>query len=308
MRIAVTGASGRLGRAIVKALEDAPFTGMAGPIAWSRVHVDLDSLTADSIASLIDRDRPEVVIHAAAWTDVDACAREPKLARRRNGSATGLIAQACASRGTSLAIISTNEVFDGRRTDGVGYRPHDPVGPINPYGASKLEGERRAIEAIASGGRAALAIVRTAWLYGPPGNDFPAKIAAAAQGAGDAGQPLRVVGDEIGCPTYAPDVADAISELIAEDELCRMNEPPRIHHLVNGGQASRAEWARAVLQAAGVEVELEEVPASTWERASTPPLWAVLEPTPLPSGVPMRPWREAFADAVPALRRGLRTA
>jgi dTDP-4-dehydrorhamnose reductase len=307
MRVAVTGASGRLGRAIVKTLEDAPFTGLAGPIAWGRLQIDLDFLTADSVASLIDRDRPEVIIHAAAWTDVDACARDPKLARRRNGTATGLIAEACASRGTSLAIISTNEVFDGRRTDGMGYRPYDPVGPINPYGSSKLEGEQRAMSAMASGGRAALAIVRTAWLHGPPGHDFPAKIAAAAQRASAAGEPLRVVGDEIGSPTYAPDVAEAITELIAEDELCRLNEPPRIHHLVNTGHASRAEWARVVIEAAALDVELEEVPASSWDRASTPPLWAVLEPTPLPSGEPMRPWTEAFADAVPALLRGLRT-
>jgi dTDP-4-dehydrorhamnose reductase len=307
MRVAVTGASGRLGRALVKALEDAPFTGLTGPTAWGRLQIDLDYLTADSVASLIDRDRPEVIIHAAAWTDVDACARDPKLARRRNATATGMIAQACASRGTSLAIISTNEVFDGRRTDGAGYRPNDPVGPINPYGASKLEGEQRALDAMASGGRAGLAIVRTSWLHGPPGHDFPAKIAAAAQRSSAAGEALRVVSDEIGCPTYAPDVAEAITELIAEDELCRLNEPPRIHHLVNGGRASRAEWARAVLDGVGIQVELEEVPASTWQRISTPPLWAVLEPTPMPSGEPMRPWTEALADAIPALRRGLQT-
>ena len=306
MRVAITGASGRLGRALVKALEDAPFTGLTGPIAWGRLQIDLDFLTADSIASLIDRDRPEVIVHAAAWTDVDACARDPKLARRRNGSATGLIAQACASRGTTLAIISTNEVFDGRRTDGVGYGPHDVPDPINAYGASKLEGERQAMEAMASGSRAALAIVRTAWLHGPPGHDFPAKIAAAAQRASAAGEALRVVGDEIGSPTYTLDVAEAITDLIAEDELCRLNEAPRIHHLINTGRASRAEWARAVIDAAGIEVELEEVPSSTWERVSTPPLWAVLEPTPLPSGEPMRHWAEAFADAVPALIRSLR--
>jgi dTDP-4-dehydrorhamnose reductase len=308
MRVAVTGASGRLGRALVKALGDAPFTGLTGPIVWGRLQIDLDFLTADSVASLIDRDRPEVIVHSAAWTDVDACARDPKLARRRNGTATGMIAEACASRGTSLAIISSNEVFDGRRTDGAGYRPHDPTGPINPYGMSKLEGEQRALDAMASGSRAALAIVRTAWLHGPPGNDFPAKIAVAAQRARSAGEALRVVGDEIGTPTYTPDVAEAIMELIAEDELCRMNEAPRIHHLVNGGRASRAEWARAVVEAAGIDVELEEVPAAAWQRSSTPPLWGVLEPTPLPSGEPMRPWAEAFADAVPALLRSLRTA
>ena len=94
-------------------------------------------------------------------------------------------------------------------------------------------------------------------------------------------------------------------ELIAEDELCPHGELARYHHLVNGGRASRADWAREVIRATGIEVEVEEVPASTWQRASTPPLWAVLEPTPLPSGEPMRHWREAFADAVPALMRSL---
>ena len=81
-----------------------------------------------------------------------------------------------------------------------------------------------------------------------------------------------------------------------------------VHHLVNGGRASRADWAREVIRATGIEVAIEEVPASTWQRASSPPLWAVLEPTPLPSGEPMRDWRLAFADAVPALKRELRSA
>ena len=77
MRVAVTGASGRLGRALVEALEEAPFTGPMGPIPWSRPELDLDTLTVSTVRALIDRDRPELVIHAAAWTDVDGCARDP---------------------------------------------------------------------------------------------------------------------------------------------------------------------------------------------------------------------------------------
>ena len=304
MRVAVTGARGRLGRALIEALENAPFTGTRGPIAWSRPELDLDTLTVDAAVTLIERDRPEVLIHAAAWTDVDGCARDPQLATRRNGEAVGLIADACAANGVSLALISTNEVFDGQRTDGRGYRPDDAPAPINAYGASKLEGERLARERTSHGPVAPLAIVRTSWLHGPPGNDFPAKIASAAQRAHAAGESLRVVGDEIGAPTYAPDVADAIVELIWENALFD-ETGSSIHHLVNGGRASRADWAREVLRATGIEVEIEEVPASTWQRASTAPRWAVLEPTPLPSGEPMRDWRLAFADAVPALRRGL---
>ncbi len=309
MRIAVTGARGRLGRALVDALENAPFTGPHGPVAWSRPELDLDTLTGDAVRALLDRDQPEVVIHAAAWTDVDGCARDPALALRRNGEATGILARGCAERGCDLVVVSTNEVFDGTRSDGIGYAPDDPRAPANAYGASKLEGELRATEAYASGagvrtGR--LAIARTSWLHGPPGNDFPAKIAAAALRARADDTPLRVVGDEIGSPTYTVDVADAIVELIAEDALIAgPGRSPGIHHLVNAGRASRADWAREVLRVTRIDVPVVDVPSSTWPRASTPPRWAVLEATALPSGEPMRDWREAFADAVPALVRSL---
>lgn len=296
MRVAVTGAGGRLGRAVVAALEDAPFTGPFGPIAWTRAIWDLDA--PDGIGRLIERDRPEAIVHCAAWTDVDGCARDPELALRRNGDATGVLARAAAERGIDLVVVSTNEVFDGRRTDGAGYRADDPTAPINPYGASKLAGETAAREAYAgatAGG--ALGIARTAWLYGPPGNDFPSKILAAAERSQAAGEPLKLVADEIGSPTYTLDVADAIVELLGAAEV------EGTHHLVNTGHASRAEWARELLRQGRVDVATEDVPASTWPRASTPPAWAVLEPTPLPGGEPLRPWQAALADYLPTLRR-----
>jgi dTDP-4-dehydrorhamnose reductase len=306
VRVAVIGVVGRLGSALVAALEDAPFTGPAGPIRWDQPEVELDTLTSTSIGVLLDRERPEVVVHTAAWTDVDGNAREPGVAMRRNGTAVGELATACATRGLDLIVISSNEVFDGRRTDGLGYAPGDERNPINPYGAAKAAAERLAIaayEQAAGGGR--LGIARTSWLYGPPGNDFPAKIAAAALRARDAGRPLQAVGDETGVPTYTPDLADAIVELIGADAIAPAGARTAIHHLVSGGRATRADWAREVLRATGIDVPVEEVPASTWPRASVPPLWAVLAPTPLPSGEPMRDWHEAFADAVPALRRSL---
>jgi dTDP-4-dehydrorhamnose reductase len=294
VRVAVSGATGRLGRALVAALADAPFTGLGGPIAWRRPDFDLDRPAA--FADLVARDRPEVVVHAAAWTDVDACARDPKLATARNGEATALLAKETAAAGVDLIVISTNEVFDGTRTDGRGYRADDSPNPPNPYGASKLSGERLATEAYA-GASARLAIVRTAWLYGPPGNDFPAKILAAATRAVADGERLKVVADEVGSPTYTADLAEAIVELLGSGEI------GGTHHVVNAGQASRADWARELFRAARVNVDIEEVPASTWPRASTPPPWAVLDPTPLPGGEPLRPWPEALADYLPSLLR-----
>ena len=295
MRVAVTGAAGRLGSALVTALADAPFTGPAGPIAWGRDAFDLD--TPDGVVARLDRDRPEVVVHAAAWTDVDGCALDPALAMQRNATATGVLAEACAARGTDLLIVSTNEVFDGSRTDGRPYEPTDPPCPGNPYGASKAEGERLATVAFFRRPGASLGIARTAWLFGAPGRDFPSRILEAAERARAAGEPLRAVGDEWGTPTYTADAAEAIVELLAADAIAG------IHHAVNGLVATRADWARYVVARAGLEVEVVNVPSSTWQRPSHPPRWGVLAQTPLPSGEPLRAWPDAMADYAPHLLR-----
>lgn len=300
MRVAVTGAGGRLGRAVIAALDDAPFTGPGGAIPWTRTAFDLDA--PESCAEWIARARPEVVVHCAAWTDVDGCAREPDLAMARNGLATGVLAEECAANGVDLIVISTNEVFNGRRTDGRGYAADDEPAPVNPYGASKLAGERAARVAFEQTEGPQLAIARTAWLFGPGRPDFPWKILAAAEKAASAGEPLRVVGDEWGSPTFTADVADAIVELLGEGTFAGT------HHLVNGGFATRADWARDIVARAGVAVEVVDVPMTTWPRPSTPPRWGVLEPTPLPSGEPLRPWQAAMADYAPALLRAYRAA
>lgn len=353
MRVAVTGAGGRLGRALIAALQDAPFTGPLGPLAWSRPAYDIDD--PEAAARCIRATAPEVVVHAAAWTDVDGCAREPERAMRRNAMAVAELAEACVRAGVDLVLVSTNEVFDGRRTDGRGYAPDDRPRPGNSYGASKLAGESAAqaaflrhgglidlpgaarpatpaavpaipavasprasppaVPAVASPPAAPavaappssppssqpaapqLAIVRTAWLYGPPGNDFPARILAAADRARAGGEPLRVVGDEVGSPTFAPDLAQGILDLLAAGTFAG------IHHIVNAGSVSRAGWGRHVLAAVGVEVAIVEVPLASWARPSSPPAWAVLAPTPPPSGEPLRPWQAAFADYAPILVR-----
>lgn len=298
MRVAVSGATGRLGSALVAALADAPFTGLAGPIAWDRAAFDLDH--PEAVSERLDRDRPEVVVHAAAWSDVDGCALDPELAVRRNATATGLLADACAARAIDLLAISTNEVFDGARTDGQGYRPEDPPSPGNPYGASKLAGERLAAAAYRGGRGGNLGIARTAWLFGARGRDFPSRILVAAERARASGDPLRVVADEWGTPTYVHDLAEAIVELLAEDRVAG------IHHLVAEPVASRADWARDVLARAGVAVDVVDVSLAAWSRPSRPPRWGVLAPTPLPSGEPLRPWPAAMADYAPTLLRAAR--
>lgn len=285
MRVAVTGATGRLGSAVLELSGRQPDT-LA--VAWDRRDFDLDA-PETAIASL-ERDRPDVVVHCAAWTDVDGCAREPALAEQRNGRATGVLAAACSRAGVGLATVSTNEVFDGARSDGLPYPPTDPTSPSNPYGRSKLLGETLAREAYASGGDAPLWIVRTAWLFGAPGRDFPTKIAEAARRAQAAGTGLRLVADEVGTPTLAADLAAGIVDLISDPASAGL------HHVVNAGQASRATWARRVLAELRIDVPTEDVPLSTWHRASEPPRWGVLEPTALPTIGHLRTWEAALSE------------
>ena len=276
MRVAITGASGRLGRALLQELRD-----VADVQAWSRPNYDLDDPDA---AERVVGSHPDLVVHSAAWTDVDACARNPELAARRNGAAVGELARACAVAGCRLVVISTNEVFAGDRS-GSPYRSQDPVGPINAYGASKLLGETSALEAFASRPDALL-IARSAWLYGPPGNDFPTKIIAAALSARESGGALRLVRDETGSPSATADVARGIGELIQV-------ESAGVRHVVNAGHATRAEWAIEILAVAGIDVATELVSATTWRRDSAPPSWGVLA-----SDVPLRPWQFATREYI----------
>jgi dTDP-4-dehydrorhamnose reductase len=316
MRVAVTGAGGRLGSALVEQLGRTDFVRQV--LAWDLPEHDLDD--PSSARRLISKYRPDAVIHAAAWTDVNSCAERPQIALRRNGTATGEMAEACVSSGAALVVVSTNEVFDGTRTDGKGYLPTDAPNPPNPYGKSKLAGEQAARAAFwAAGSEFAaaalqpktaddamvpeLAIVRTAWLFGLPGADFPTKLLAAARQAHADGSTLKLVSDEIGCPTYATDLAGAILQLVGQSGRAGGRGFGGIHHIVNGGRASRAEWAREVLRLAGIKVPTEDVPMRTWSRSSTPPLWGALEPTPLPNG-PLRAWADAYKDYFSLLPSG----
>ncbi len=280
-RIAVTGAAGRLGSALVAAIAGRDGT---TPIPWTRAEWDLDR-SADA-AGRIGADRPGLLIHAAAWTDVDGCAREPELAMARNAGATGELAAACAAAGIGLVVVSTNEVFDGERTDGRGYAEDDPVAPRNAYGASKLAGERAAT---ARAGGHGLWIVRTAWVYGPPAAAFPEKIVAAADRL-PAGEPLPVVADEHGSPTRAGDLAAAILALVERS-------PGGTFHLTNAGATSRLGWAAAVLAARRPERSVRPIGRHDFRRASDPPAWGVLDTGRAAAlGVRMRPWEEALAE------------
>ena len=137
--------------------------------------------------------------------------------------------------------------------------------------------------------------MRTSWLFGLPGADFPQRILAAAVRARAEGKTLDLVSDEFGCPTYARGPGGSDREPGGARRQEGLERRGGIYHVVNGGHASRAEWAREVLRLAGVTVPTRDVAMRTWPRPSTPPLWGVLEPTPL-SGGPLRDWQAALAE------------
>jgi dTDP-4-dehydrorhamnose reductase len=290
VRVAITGATGRLGSAVAARCAERGWE----PLRWTRLDIDLDA--PRDIDSLIRRNGPDVVVHCAAWTDVDGCARNPELAEQRNGRATASIAQACAEAGVRLLAVSTNEVFDGRRTDGLGYRTTDAASPGNAYGRSKLLGEVGAAAAFKDAPER-LSIVRTSWLFGGPGPDFPSKILFAAEAARAEGRALSLVADELGHPTAAADLAAGIVDLIGSVAA------GGIHHVVNAGVTSRAGWARHVLARAGVDVPTRDVTLDDFPRPSTPPRWAVLEPSLLPTIGSLRPWQDALDEDL--ARRGV---
>lgn len=270
MRLFITGNAGQLGRTLAARLGEHTVAGGDLP--------DWDMTDSAQVEQTLADFAPDVVIHTAALTAVDYCAQHPAEAVRINAVGTYNIANACRQIGARLLHISTNEVFDG--TASRPYQEYDHRNPINPYGYSKYVAERVVERLVPSA-----MIVRTAWLYTDGGNNFIHKVLAKAR----AGETLRIVTDEVGNPTYVPDLADGVAALIEQDR-------PGIYHFVNEGAATRFQFAQAAVELAGLHAPLEPITSDSFERPSTPPPYAPMANVfGAAAGVRLRPWREALA-------------
>jgi dTDP-4-dehydrorhamnose reductase len=272
VRIAITGANGQLGSALSVALS--PDSTIV-PLGHQQLELDSPAVVEQVVASGAD-----LVIHAAAMTNVDGCARDPEQAYRINGLGTKYVALACRRMGVPLVYISTNEVFAG--DSGRPYYEYDQTGPINAYGCSKLAGELVVRELLDR-----FYIVRVAWLFGGARN-FVRTILRLAEAPPAGG--LRMVDDEVGSPTFCRDVAEAVTRLITTDQY-------GTYHFVNSGIASRDSFARTILRLAGrTEVAVTSIKLADYQRDSVPPPY-----TPLANlagaalGITLRPWEEAVA-------------
>jgi len=278
MHVLLVGAAGQLGRALVNVYQQRATDYVT---LWARPEFDITQPTvADQVATLA----PDVVINAAAWTNVDGAETQPDAAYAVNTLGPKYLALGCKRCGATLVHVSSNEVFAGHV--GQFYREYDQPGPRSVYARSKLGGELAAQQILDQ-----LFVVRTAWLFGPGGANFPSKITTAADKHGQ----LRVVADEVGNPTYAPDVAEAIVQLLTTQHY-------GLYHLVNGGYASRFDLAQATLQANGRgHIPLTPIAAADWPRPAPPPLHAVLiNQAAAALGIELRPWQAALQAYVTA--------
>ena len=256
-KVLILGANGMLGRDLATVFPGARLCG----------HKDLDITDEAAVHAYILEMMPDLVINAAAYTNVDGCEDEPETAFAVNGDAPGYIAAACREAGARLVHYSTDYVFDGSRTE---YVESDETNPINVYGASKLRGEQNIARNLDD-----YRIIRTSWLFGRHGKNFIETIRHLSR----TNETVRVVTDQVGKPTCTMDLARKTAE-IAE---C----PPGIYHVTNDGVCSWYEFARAFAP--------NVVPCSSDEflRKARRPAYSVLVNT---KTSPMRPWKEALED------------
>jgi dTDP-4-dehydrorhamnose reductase len=289
-RVVVTGAGGQLGRLLVPTARRSGATVIAfGSRPDAGIDVAVDLAEREAAIDALRVAKPDVVIHAAACTDVDGIEREPQRGDHSNARATQNVVDAIKDAGAYLVAVSTDMVFPG--DGGAPYAEDAPTAPISAYGWSKLRAEHAVLEA-ASG----FAVARTAWLYGGAGKHFPRTVLSVLRDRGG----MEVVDDEFGSPTYAGDLAEALVQLAVQ-------RGEGIFHLVNSGRASRFALARETASIAGFDPE-QVRPISTktfMERFPLParrPADSTLRNLRAAAlGITLRDWREAVRVYVPVL-------
>ena len=276
MRILVTGAAGQVGARVVAALDDHDVLA-AG-------HDVVDLADREQVEQVVAEFAPDVVVNAAAMTNVDACERDPERAFAVNALGVRVLAQATARRGAHLVHVSTDYVFDGTAT-----RPYDEwdaVHPISEYGRSKLGGEHEVERHAAS-----WAMIRTSWVFGRRGTD----LVSWAFGAFDRGELDGVLADQVSIPTYAPDLAVLLARFAVERRQ-------GLYHVTSGSEAvTRHELIVTALRARGVDPSgVAPLDAANLDRpAARPPMSALDNRALRLAGLPsLRPWRDAVTEYV----------
>lgn len=281
MRLVVLGCRGQLAQELARLAPRARFLG--------RDEADLDR--PDTLGPLLRALAPEAVINAAAWTAVDAAETDEVAAHRVNALAPATMARACAELGIPLVHVSTDYVFDGAGDRP--FAPDDPTAPLGAYGRTKLAGE---VGVRAAGGRHA--ILRTSWVFSAQGTNFLRTMLRL----GAEREVLRVVDDQIGGPTPADDLARACLSVLAA--LCARPGLSGTWHFSGAPDVSWADFARAIMDAAGLACRIEGIPSSDYPTPARRPANSRLDCTATRDdfGLVRPDWREGVTRVLARLR------
>ncbi|MDD5496631.1 MAG: dTDP-4-dehydrorhamnose reductase, partial [Candidatus Omnitrophica bacterium] len=284
-KILITGSGGMLGTDLCQELRrDYEVYGLdlVRRTAYSvQRFVRCDITDEKEIINAVSRIKPDVVVHAAAYTDVDGCELDRKKAYKINTEGTKNVALACKKTGAVLIYISTDFVFDGKKKRP--YKEDDRTGPLSVYGDSKLKGEIAVRKILKK-----YFILRTSWLYGKHGKNFVDTILAKAK----EGKALKVVDDQVGTPTYTKDLAKAIRVLLDKSlsysvqrtaysvgvtQYAVRSTQYGIYHVSNSGKVSWYEYAREILRLTGSRTEVFPISSEELSRPARRPAMSVLD-------------------------------
>ena len=285
-KVLVTGAGGQLGRELQRFA--------AGYPAFNFVFTTRGQLPVDEpekVKAVFAEVKPDWCINCAAYTAVDKAETESETAFRINGDAPGYLAKACRGAGARFIHISTDYVFDGSRP--IPLKEEDPTGPINVYGASKLEGERWVLQECCD----SALIIRTSWVYSEYGNNFVKTMIRLMNKQTTVG----VVDDQIGSPTYAADLADAILQILSARKFL-----PGIYHYSNEGQISWYQFALAIRFLIDSRCKVNPIPTSQFPTPARRPAWSLMDKTLIRDsyGVPIVAWERSLAICIQRLQNG----
>ena len=273
-RVLLIGGSGRLGTAIRQRWSDCE---IAAP-----PHRELDIADAAALCEAMKAFRPDVLVNAAAFHDVDRCEDEPQEAFAINAAAVGAAARAAHDRGIIFATVSTDYVFDGDATEP--YGEDCPPHPISFYGVSKLAGEQL-VESL----RMRAYVVRTCGLYGEASSRRRPSLIERVLERNPGEAPLRVVADVVASPSFAGDVADALRQLIATESF-------GLYHAVNCEPVSWYDFACEVARQAGIAIPIEPISAAQWKQRAARPRYSALRNAKLDAlGIAMPSWKAGIA-------------
>lgn len=253
---------------------------------------ELDLTQPDQVQSALDTIQPDYILNCAAYTAVDKAEQEQEAALKTNAHSVGEMAAWCERNGKQLISISTDYVFDGKGT--APYTVQHPTDPLNYYGYSKWLGEQLIKENHPKG-----IVVRTSWVYSTHGNNFVRTMLRLMKERNE----LNVVADQIGSPTYAADLAQALIQLVQGLQAGKKAQP--VYHYSNSGVISWFDFATAIRDMAGLTCQVNPIPSSAYPTPAKRPGYSVMDCSDLVSdfGIQLKPWQKSLGTCIQQLQQ-----